>query len=311
MHQKEASNMEIINIDYRALPTLLTDISLCLGYFDGIHKGHASLINFARKTAKYALGILTFSTPISRFINNGKSSEVLTSIDDRKRLLYSYDIDYLLVLNIDENFMNLSRDDFINQVLIPLNVKEIFVGEDYRFGKDQAGDAIYLTRYFNTHIISLLEEDNRKISTREIIELIRCGDIKNANKLLGHSYEVTGKIVHGFNRGKTIGFPTANVALSTDYVLPRFGVYKTLCYLRGIPRLSITNVGVHPTVGALDKPIIEIFIKGINFDIYGERVYLAFLDFVRDEKKFSNIDELKEQIEKDLQSIEVTKCEKL
>ena len=142
-------------------------------------------------------------------------------------------------------------------------------------------------------------------TNHSIIKYIKQGNIKTANKLLGHPYEVVGNIKHGYGRGAKIGFPTANLDLNANYVIPKFGVYKCVAYVRGVPHVAIVNVGVHPTVGSLDKPLIEVHIPNFTQITYGMIIYLVFIDFVREEKKFNNVDELKKQIQEDLMTVVV------
>ena len=297
--------MKIIKLKYDKIQLIEPRLSICLGYFDGVHLGHEELILNASILTSNPLGLLTFDRPVSDFINNGKSNEVITSVDDKIRLLNHYQLDYLIVLEIDKDFLNYSPLEFINKILIPLGVKEVFCGEDYTFGKKALGNISLLKQYFNVSSFELIKIDNEKVSTQTIIKYIKQGDIKTANKLLGHPYEVVGNIKHGYGRGAKIGFPTANLDLNANYVIPKFGVYKCVAYVRGVPHVAIVNVGVHPTVGSLDKPLIEVHIPNFTQITYGMIIYLVFIDFVREEKKFNNVDELKKQIQEDLMTVDV------
>ncbi len=298
--------MEIKEIDYHQINESQEEISLLLGYFDGLHLGHISLIKMAHYEAKYPLNLLTFSEPISQYIHNGKESKILTSNFDKKRLLYPYNIQTIISLKIDADFINLSPLAFI-EILKKLKVKEIFVGGDFRYGYHQEGDLNLLAEHFKVHQKSILKIANQKISTSIIKKYLLNGKIKKANKMLGRYYEITGNIVHGNAVGRAMKYPTANLNLKEDYLLPKNGVYKTLCYIHGIPYLSLTNVGVHPTINELSEPLVEIHIKDFNGDLYGQTVYLAFLDFVRPEIKFASLDELKAQIDQDFLFLEAKK----
>ncbi len=295
--------MKIIELDYKNIVSLNEEISLCLGYFDGLHRGHQKLILEAEKYAKNKLGILTFSNPVSMFLNNKKSKEILTSNKDKIRLLNKMDIDYFFIINIDKNFLELSPLDFINQILKKLNVKEIYVGTDYRFGKSALGTPDLLEEYFDVHVIDLATQNGQKISTTNIINLLKNGDIKTANKLLGRNYEINGIVVKGHHLGSSISFPTENIKLSANYVIPKRGVYKTIIFISGIPHLSLSNVGIHPTINVEENDVIEVHIPNYNSNDYGKTIYLEFLDFIREEIKFNDIESLKTQISKDLKSI--------
>ncbi len=296
---KEELLVKIIELNYKDLPEFKEDISLLLGYFDGLHLGHLSLFRKAIALSNYPLGILTFSCPVSTFIGNGKSTKIITSILDKERILSSYPIENLYILKIDKDFVNLTPEEFI-KILKKMNAKELFVGEDYRFGKGHLGNLAMLEKEFKLYVHPLTMIEDKKVSTSEIIKLIEDGNVEVANKMLNRYYEVKGHVVHGNHIGTQLKFPTANLELDENYVLPRFGVYKTLCYVNGVPKKSLTNIGVHPTIKSLNKPSIEIHIKDYDGDLYGKTIYLAFLEFIRPEKKFNSPEELKKQIENDM-----------
>ncbi|MCQ3035749.1 MAG: riboflavin biosynthesis protein RibF [Bacilli bacterium] len=297
--------MKVIKIKYNNISQIEPNLSLCLGFFDGLHIGHQDLIENALMLTNNPLGLLTFDKPVSEFIRNGKSTEVLTSLDDRFRILSRYNIKYFIVIEIDQEFLDYSPEKFINDVLIRLGTKEIFCGEDYRFGCLAKGDTNLLKNYFDVHVIELLKDKGIKVSSSDITKLLKEGNVKEANRLLGHQYEVMGIVEKGYGRGTKLGFPTANLKLTANYVIPRFGVYKCIAYVRGIPHISIVNVGVHPTVGSLPKPLIEVHIPNFTEITYGMTVYLEFLDFVRPEVKLNSVEELKAQIAKDLEVVKI------
>lgn len=298
--------MKTIVLDYRNVRERKTPLALCLGYFDGIHLGHEKIILTARAESDLTVGVLTFDQPISKFIGNGKSTSVLTSVEDRARLLARLGVDRLYILKIDAAFAELSPDEFIEKVLRKLNVREVYSGTDYRFGRKAEGTPALLSKYFRTRTVSLYDIEGKKVSTSRIKMLLKEGNVEKAGELLGRTYELKGTVVSGEGFGSTIGYPTANLELDADYVIPKYGVYKTLCYVSGVPHLSITNVGVHPSVGELPAPVVEVHIPGIRAPLYGRTLYVDFLSFVRPEKKFSSPEELKEQIDKDLASLGVS-----
>lgn len=278
-------------------------IAICLGYFDGLHLGHKKIISNAIQNSGLPIGILTFDVPVSSFINNGKSNEVLTSLDDRFRILSHDDIKYYFVFHLSKEFLALSPIEFIKKVLLKLNVKEVFVGEDYRFGKGHEGNIELLKKYFKVNVSSLVYLDNQKVSTQEIVKLIKEGNIKEASSYLGRHYQVMGVIVEGQHLGMKLGFPTANIKLSTNYVIPKYGVYKTIAFISGIPHISLTNVGVHPTVNEREEAIIETHIPNYTSDDYNKTIYLEFVEFIRPEMKFESLSDLVLQIEKDMKSL--------
>lgn len=293
--------MKVIHLYLDKINAKVQDLSLILGYFDGVHLGHQALIKRARQHAKYPLAIITFDKPVSSLIKNGKSSSVLTSLDDRFKIISKFGVDYLYLFHIDKNFLNESSENFID-ILKSLNVREIFVGEDFQFGKNRSGNVDTLKDYFDVDVSKLEVVNGEKISAQCIKDLIEVGKIKEANELLGHNYQISGTIISGKHIGTLIGFPTINVKPSDNYVLPRFGVYKTIAYIDGIPHLSITNVGVNPTIDAGNIPTIEVHLKDFEENDLST-VSVEFLEFVRPEIKFESLDELKAQIQSDVKKV--------
>ena len=291
--------MKTILLDYKKPTERFDALSMCLGYFDGVHLGHQALIKYARKNAKHILGLLTFSKPISTLVDNGKTKEVLTSLDDRFKIISKLGVDFYFVTQVDKEFTELSDLDFI-EMLRKMNVKEIFVGKDFRYGAKAKGTISTLKDYFDVQVIDIENVNGEKVSTQKIDKLLLEGNIKEANDLLGHNYSVVGTIVSGTHIGTEIGYPTLNLKLSDNYVLPKFGVYKTICYVDNVPHVSITNVGVKPTVGDHFEPGIEVHLKDFKGDIKGDVINLEFLQFIRPEMKFSSKEELKNQIAKDI-----------
>ena len=307
-------DMKLLTVNYKTPPKIQEGLALCLGYFDGVHLGHVALIKHGHMNRIYdgednlALGVLTFNNPIAKFKDNGKSKEILTTIEDRSSMISNLDIvDYLLVMHVDANFTNLSPEDFIN-ILKKMNVKQVFCGSDYHFGKDGAGDVELLNKHFVVNVLDIHNPFEEKISTHTIIDHIKNGEIEKANKELGYHYAITGKVVQGKKKGRDLGFPTMNVKPVANYVLPKFGVYKSRVVVGVREYLGMTNVGMRPTLGYEgEEPGIETHLIDIKVDeLYGEEVIVTFEEFIREEKKFDSVDELKAQIARDLESIKKT-----
>lgn len=294
--------MKSVQLDLNNIKPVCDNLSICLGYFDGVHLGHKKLISFAKDNAKYPLGLLTFSCPVSEFIPNQKSKEIITSLTDRFRIISRFNLDYYFVLHINKDFLNYSSFEFI-ELLKKLNVKEIFIGNDYRYGKDRSGTIELLNEHFIVHVVDMVLENNEKISTQQIISLLKNGEIIEANHLLGQHYQMCGTIVEGHHNGEKFGIRTANVKLDANYVIPKYGVYKVIAYIDGVPYRAIANIGVHPSIDEEKKPLLEVHIPNYNSLDYGKNIYVEFLDFVRPERKFANTDELIKQIKKDIELV--------
>ncbi len=281
-------------------PTLqnISDLALCLGNFDGIHLGHQKLFSEAKKSSKH-VGVLLFDKNPAEFFPSSKSKKVLTGLEDKISILESLGIKYVFVAKVSKEFFALSKEEFIRQYIDALNPSSIVCGPDYSFGSLAEGKPSDLAKSHNVHLVDLLSINGEKISTQNIIGLIEEGKIEEANHLLGRPYEVKGQVVKGLELGRTIGYPTANLSLKENYVLPLSGVYSATT--NGL--LSFVNVGTNPTIGALKEPIIETHILDFASDIYGETVTLSFRHFIREEKTFDSLSELKEQLDKDITKV--------
>ena len=282
-------NVEDINLEIK-------NLSLVLGYFDGVHIGHSQLISFAKSNCEDGyLGVLTFDKPL-------KSIEgALTDLDTKIELMDELGVDYLFIIVCDDNFKHLSYVDFVDKVLKKLNPSSLFCGPDFKFGYEALGDVSYLKERFNkVYVLNYVQDHHGvKISSSKIKDLIIDGDIKNANRWLGRPYMMRGFIAHGKSNGRTLGFPTANLISHTNYVVPLDGVYITKSRVEGVVYPSITNVGLNPTIAKLSAPSIETYLLGYDGDLYGKEMDLYFYERLRDEIKFTSVEDLIKQIELD------------
>lgn len=290
--------MKIIEFDLNNVPTEYPNTSLCLGFFDGVHLGHQALIKNALRT-KNDVAVLTFSTPPAYVIGRKDDKRSLTSIDDKADILEGMGVKYLFVMPFDANIMNVSRLDFINKVLKVLNPKEIYCGEDYRFGKEALGTPKFLSHYFKVNVSELKKYKENKFSSKTIRKMIYDGDIKSANACLGHPYRIGGFVTSGNHNGTTLGFPTANLDLDFAYVIPSNGVYMGYGYIHENKYKCLISVGTHPTLGELDAPIIEVYLIDFNEQIYGDLLFVEFIGRIRDMLRFEDKKDLVEQIKKD------------
>lgn len=275
--------------------------SLLLGYFDGVHKGHQELIKLAKEESDN-VGVLLFDTNIAKLLSSSsKGIKELTSLEDKLDIFSSFGINKAYIVQTDLSFLSLNKDEFISQVLKKINPKAIVVGEDYSFGYKGEGNVAYLKNFFNVLSSPLINDKYGKISTRTIRKLIEEGDVLTANDELGYEYSLKGRVIHGLENGRKIGFPTANIELDENYVIPKKGVYAGYTYVNDKKYESIINIGDNPTVGSLKRNILETHIINFSEDIYDQNIKVSFLEFLRDEKKFSSFEELKNQLNKDKQ----------
>jgi riboflavin kinase / FMN adenylyltransferase len=296
--------MDIYRFKYGEVPPHETGLTLCLGTFDGLHKGHQQLFLEGRKRSEGPLGVLLFDKNPADLLDQGKSHAILTTLEDKIRLLdTTLGVDVVYVIALDSAFFQRTPDEFMATVLEPLKPALLVVGSDYSFGAQAKGRVADLKKHFAVLEVPLLTYKDKKIGTQGIVKALQEGDLLSANLELGRFYEVAGTVAHGEEIGRALGFPTANVSLSAPYVLPADGVYKGICYLRGFPYVSLINIGTNPTVGKLRESRIECYLEGFKGTAYNETLYVDFLEYLRPEKKFASLDDLKKQMQLDLKSI--------
>lgn len=285
--------------------------SIAIGNFDGVHLGHRSLISAMlqrARTEKLCPTVLTFYPHPVELLKPHKKLARLTTTSEKLALLESLGVEQVLVARFDVELSQLSPQMFFDSYLKDgLRGRSIHVGFNFCFGKDRAGDTQTLRALSDKNGIFLeVEEqvnaDGERVSSSGIRNYLCEGNVSHAAKLLGRPYCITGQVVKGDQRGRTIGFPTANLRCPHDKALPQNGVYFTKVLWQKEELKAVTNVGVRPTFtqeGA--PPIIEVHILDFDSQIYDEFLTVEFIGRLRPEKKFSGIDELKHQITKDIE----------
>ena len=290
--------MEIIELDYHNVAQNNVQIALCLGYFDALHIGHKELIRQA-KLSGLPVGVMSFDNPPRVVLHKQKDQISITSNADKAEYLEELGVEYFYILHFDEEVAALSRYEFIDLVLKKLNPKIIYCGEDYRFGESGAGTVTYLKNYFEVNVVPFLTYEGEKVASKNIINLIRNKEIMKANLLLGRYHRVCGLVKHGYGNGTKFGFPTANIQLDYPYITPRDGVFMGYAIYDDVKYPAIMSIGTHPTVLQLEKSIIEIHIIDFNQTIYGKYIFFEFVEYMRDNIKFDNTDDLIAQLKKD------------
>ena len=274
----------------------------CIGAFDGVHLGHQALINMAKSiSSKYQ--ILTFDPVPKKFFNN--MHKLLSTKDMKVDLLSRFSPESIIFLNF-EDVKDLIPEDFCNILNNKLNTKSIVVGKDFKFGKNREGDVNFLIKYFgnsNVHVLNDYVVNDSKISSTLIKSTINEGKLELANQYLGYSFKLKGKVEHGNRMGHKIGFPTANINVDVNIVTPKFGVYEVDVTKADKTYKGVMNIGNRPTVSNDLKLSYEVHILDFDEDIYGSFLEVEFVSFIRDEIKFDNIEELKNQISIDIKSI--------
>ncbi len=286
---------------------------IILGSFDGIHKGHRALIDGAKKVAKnlekkyknhkIKIMVCTFENHPLSVVNKDICPKLIMSNDRKSELFEKLGVDIVNFMNFNKELMEISPEDFIMNLKKYYNAVGIVVGFNNRFGYKNLGDTELLNKFsdilgYNLLVIKPVKVDGEVISSSVIRHHIQEGNIERANKLLATSFMIHGRIVKGKQFGRTMGFPTINIDYDKKYIIPKGGVYSTIVSYNNRLFKGITNIGYNPTVNG-DKLSIETHIIDFNQDIYGEEVNIYFIEKIREERKFANIDELRHQLKLD------------
>ena len=275
---------------------------ICIGAFDGVHLAHQELFKKTRDLNKQ-FDIVTFDVLPKIYFND--SLKPLVSKKERSKIFETFSPKNLIYLNF-EQFNRISSGDFCTFLDENLGIKKIVVGKDFKFGKNRSGDINSLIDSFGEDNIFLLEDyliNNEKVSSTKLRYYLSSGEIDKANNLLGRDYCLTGKVKKGKQLGSELGFPTANLTLDEEVFLPTFGVYYGVVEVDKKRFNCIANIGLNPTVDDEDSVKIEAHILNFNDDIYHKEIKLFLKNFIRDEQKFKNIDELKNQVLDDIESV--------
>lgn len=295
--------------DLTELSSSKEPIGIALGTFDGLHIGHQEVIgrmvNHCREKG-YKSVVYTFSNHPRELTRNGHKVQKLASNSDKVKLIEATGADYLLMVPFDETFMKTTPELFVKNFLIDgMNVKSLAVGFDYRFGKGAEGDVDLLKQLSSKYgyelmVIEPVALKGHKVSSSEIRDRIKHGDMVTARAMLGRPYSVVGPVIKGKQVGRKLGFPTANILPESHMSLIRPGVYVSYTEVGSVLYPSLSNVGYNPTFEQTELNL-ESFLLDFNEDIYGETIRIFFIDHIRDEKKFDSLDDLIAQMNEDLQ----------
>lgn len=285
-------------------PTILT-----LGTFDGVHNGHQSILRKVTQDASmngYESVVLTFFPHPRMVLQEDHNIKLINTIEEKAKLLEELGIQHLILQEFTKEFANLTAEQFVQEVLVKhLNIKKIIIGYDHRFGKNRSADIHDLMDFgrkykFDVEQISAHEINEVSISSTKIRKALEEGNIETANTYLGIPYSITGTVIKGKQLGRTIGFPTANVFLKEEYkLIPKIGSYIVSATIDGKLVKGMMNIGFNPTVNN-NKLSLEVHFLDFDKDIYNQEIQLHFHSFLREEQKFSSLEELKQQLAKDL-----------
>lgn len=298
----------IVGIDH--LKRSFLNPVVTLGNFDGVHLGHQKIFSRVKEEAERYHGeglVITFEPHPLRILAPEKFLPLLTPFKKKMMLIEKSGIETVLCIEFTTQFSEIPPDVFIQDILLKkINVKKIVIGYNYHFGRNQMGDAQTLLRagkrfHFEVEVVEPLKIGHTIVSSSKIRELIKEGQVEEASRLLGRNYPMVGKVVEGEKRGKTLGFPTANLQIP-DGLYPKNGVYAVDVIWKQISFQGLANIGFNPTFSTRSEHIsIEVYILNFNKEIYGEEVEIQFRKRIRDEIRFDSPLHLMEQIQKDIE----------
>lgn len=279
-----------------------------IGVFDGVHLGHQSLLTYLKKKAQqnnWLSGVITFISHPETVLSSRSQLPWLDSLDNRIELIKNLGIDIVIALNFTAELRQLSAREFVQLLKEHLKLRGLIIGPDFALGKNRQGTVEQLRLLgkqmgFNVEVVPPLVINGEVVSSSLIRQVLSQGDMKRASKLLGRPFRIRGLVVPGDHRGRTLGFPTANLEIKPDQASPGDGVYVTVAYTDSEPLPSVTNIGVRPTFGG-GKRMVETYIINHKTELSGKTLSVAFIDKLRNEKRFISSDELKTQIAKDVE----------
>ena len=288
-------------------------LSATIGNFDGMHLGHKAILEKVKKNAKEknlsTLVIFTEPHAAEYFskVNNTSPPPRIIPWRDKLRLISENGIDFCMLLRFDESLKSMTPKQFTEKILEELQIKSLTIGDDFKFGKDRKGDYQFLKNWGDSlgieiHKTDTIKVDDQRVSSTRIREALISNNFETANAMLDWHYSYSGKVVYGNQLGAQLGIPTANLWLPKNK-LPISGVYIVKSFLGNKEFKGIANMGIRPTIGG-ESPVLEVHLLNFSENIYGKKLTVEFIKKVREEKKFKNLDALKDQIFKDISTAE-------
>ncbi|MEA5026427.1 MAG: bifunctional riboflavin kinase/FAD synthetase [Erysipelotrichaceae bacterium] len=284
-------------------------VAACIGHFDGLHRGHQALIKHAQEVAKnagIASALITFEPDPVQVLTD-QITQQITAFTVKKALIAQFGIDYLYIIRFDLKMAHLSERQFMDDILLKMNIRFLTCGFDFRYGYQGSGDVETLKNKYHSQlrvdVIEAVKQQQKKISSTWIIECLSQGNIALTNQLLGYPFTLKGEVIKGHQVGRKLNFPTANLAYADNQALPKIGVYVGLLSYEGSIYQAMINVGKNPTFYEQHQITIEAHILEFKRDIYHQIVSLYFLDHLRDEIKYDSAEQLIAQLNKDLTTV--------
>ena len=285
--------MKSIFIKDKNFTPLPEPVCAAIGNFDGVHLGHQKLIEECKRH-NLKSAVVTFYPHPSVFLKKIPDYRLVTPLEHKAEILSRLGIDYLIVVEFDNELAQMSKEDFIKNMKF-MNIQAFVAGYDFTFAKKAEGNIKDLAQNFEFYEVKKVTFDDVRVSTTYIRELLTNGNVHEANRLLGRQFSIRGNVVFGSQNGRIIGFPTANIDYK-NYLLPASGVYFVNVKVDGIIYLGMCNIGHNPTIRYVEERRMEVNIFNLDEDIYGDNIEVIFVEKIRNETKFSSIEELRLQL---------------
>ena len=288
------------------------ETAVTVGVFDGVHQGHRHLIGRLVEAAgtKYIPTVLTFSNHPITVLRPEIVVKTITTPEEKDRLLRDLGVGLVISLEFTPEMALVSAADFTSLLVDSLSMKGLILGPDAALGRDREGNLEFLTKRgkelgFWVEAVAPFAMNGQAIKSRSIRQAVSQGDLATCNRFLGRNFSIKGKVVSGDRRGREMGFPTANLALPGESLLPGDGIYATWAVIDGERHPSATSIGIRPTFGLSDR-LVEVHVLDFDGDLYDKEIGVEFVDKIRDQQKFSGVDELVVQMDRDVAQARLT-----
>ncbi|WP_163530640.1 bifunctional riboflavin kinase/FAD synthetase [Halobacillus ihumii] len=286
--------------------------SVAVGFFDGVHKGHQEVIKTAQDKAK-ELGIqtavMTFDPHPSVVLNKKiQHARYITPLSEKQEILEAMGIHYLFIVRFDQSLAALPPEKFVDDYFVELNIKHVVAGFDFSYGHKGKGSMETLPQHAKGRltytVVDRIDQEHTKVSSTRIRDLLKKGNVSSVNELLGREFNIEGTVVAGDERGRTIGYPTANITDMEEQYLPKVGVYAVTVEYKGERYYGMANFGMKPTFHSeAASPSLEVHVFDFDEDLYGTRLKVFFHHFIRDEQKFNGVEDITAQLNRDEREI--------
>ncbi len=279
--------------------------SISLGKFDGLHQGHRYLLDQVKKAGEQGLKSVAFTFDISPRTVSEKNVKVLLTNREKEQIFEDFSPDCVVECPFTDELRRMEPYEFLKMLTTQINVKQIVAGKDFHFGRDRKGGYEELIKYadefgYETVIVDKVQDKGADISSSRIRSLITAGDMEEAARLLGYPYFLISEVTHGTHLGTSMGIPTVNQIPAPNKLLPPNGVYASRVTIAGQTYAAVTDVGVKPTIGDNHPVAVETHILDYESELYGSEIRVSFLKYLRPEKKFSSVDDLRAVISSDI-----------